>query len=422
MLKEFFANITNLFRSEEVRKKIFFSLVILIVFRVLASIPVVGIPADAIARLFAGSNFGDLLSTISGGVLETASIIAIGLNPYINASVTIQLLTPVIPKLKELKKDGSQGRRTISMYTRWLTIPLAIMQSFVIYSTLRGFGLVTELNDLTLAAMIATLTAGSIIMMWMGELISESGVGSGSSYLIFLGILSSIPGNVINNFRVMDPTQQVSFVLLNIALVASVVLISEAERRIKVSYSRRVREGGAMDSHIPLKLTQSGVMPVIFAISLLSFPQLLAQFMLSRNISESINWWSNWTISTLANPYVQNIGTFVLVIAFSLFYVTVVFDTDEIAQDLQKQGAFIPGIRPGKSTSAYLRSTSLKLTAIGAVILAFLSVLPTILLEVGFLQSIMITGTGFLILVGTALDIRRQLKSLAVVRDYKRYL
>jgi preprotein translocase subunit SecY len=422
MLKEFFANITNLFRSEEVRKKIFFSLVILIVFRVLASIPVVGIPADAIARLFAGSNFGDLLSTISGGVLETASIIAIGLNPYINASVTIQLLTPVIPKLKELKKDGSQGRRTISMYTRWLTIPLAIMQSFVIYSTLRGFGLVTELNDLTLAAMIATLTAGSIIMMWMGELISESGVGSGSSYLIFLGILSSIPGNVINNFRVMDPTQQVSFVLLNIALVASVVLISEAERRIKVSYSRRVREGGAMDSHIPLKLTQSGVMPVIFAISLLSFPQLLAQFMLSRNISESVNWWSNWTISTLANPYVQNIGTFVLVIAFSLFYVTVVFDTDEIAQDLQKQGAFIPGIRPGKSTSGYLRSTSLKLTAIGAVILAFLSVLPTILLEVGFLQSIMITGTGFLILVGTALDIRRQLKSLAVVRDYKRYL
>lgn len=422
MFKNLFSNISNLFRSEEVRRKLFFSLVILVMFRILASVPVVGIPADAISKLFAGSNFGELLSTISGGVLETASIIAIGLNPYINASVTMQLLTPVIPKLQELKKEGSQGRRTISMYTRWLTIPLAIMQSFVIYSTLRGFGLVTELNSLTLAAMIAALTAGSLLMMWMGELISEDGVGSGSSYLIFLGILASIPGNIVNNFRVMDPTQKISFILLNVALITAVVLISEAERRIKVSYSRRVREGGALDSHIPLKLTQSGVMPVIFAISLLSFPQLIAQFLLSRNINESVNWWSNRIIELLANPYLQNIGTFVLVIAFSLFYVTVVFDTDEIAQDLQKQGAFIPGIRPGKNTSTYLRATSLKLTAVGALILATLSILPNILLEIGFITSVMITGTGFLILVGTILDIRRQLQSLAVVRDYKRYL
>lgn len=422
MFKNLQTQIINLFRSEEVRKKVFFSLVILIVFRVLAAIPVVGIPADAISRLFAGSNFGELLSTISGGVLETASIIAIGLNPYINASVTIQLLTPVIPKLKELKKDGSQGRRTISMYTRWLTVPLAIMQSFVIYSTLRGFGLVTQLGNLELAAMIATLTAGSIIMMWMGELISEDGIGSGSSYLIFLGILSSIPGNIVNNFRVMDPSQKFSFIILNILLVTAVVLITEAERRIKVQYSRRVREGGALDSHIPLKLTQSGVMPVIFAISLLSFPQLIAQFFLSRNMNDSVNWWSNRIIEVLANPYVQNIGTFVLVLAFSLFYITVVFDTDEIAEDLQKQGAFIQGIRPGKNTSQFLRATSFKLTAVGAIVLAFLSILPNILLEIGFIQSVMITGTGFLILVGTVLDIRRQLMSLAVVRDYKRYL
>lgn len=422
MLKETLANITNLFRSQEVKKKVFFSLVILVVFRILASIPVVGIPADAISKLFAGSNFGELLSTISGGVLETASIIAIGLNPYINASVTIQLLTPVIPKLKELKKEGSQGRRIISMYTRWLTVPLAVMQSFVIYSTLRGFGLVTQLGNLELTAMIATLTAGALIMMWMGELVSEDGIGSGSSYLIFLGILSSVPGNVINNFRVMDPTQKALFILLNILLIALVVLITEAERRITVQYSRRVREGGALDSHIPLKLTQSGVMPVIFALSLLSFPQLIAQFLLSRNMNESVNWWSTKVIEYLANGYVQNIGTFVLVIVFSLFYITVVFDTDEIAEDLQKQGAFIQGIRPGKSTSKYLRSTSFKLTAVGAVILALLSILPNILLSVGFLQSIMISGTGYLILVGTVLDIRRQVKSLSVVRDYKKYL
>lgn len=422
MFKNLQTQLTNLFRSEEVRKKVFFSLVILVVFRILAAIPVVGIPGDALARLFEGSSFGELLSTISGGVLETASIIAIGLNPYINASVTMQLLTPVIPKLKELKKEGSQGRRQISMYTRWLTVPLAIMQSFVIYSTLRGFGLVSQIGNLELAAMIATLTAGALLMMWMGELISEGGIGNGSSYLIFLGILSSIPGNVINNFRVMDLTQQVTFIIMNVLLITAVVLISEAERRIKVQYSRRVRATGSLDSHIPLKLTQSGVMPVIFAISLLSFPQLIAQFLLSRNINESVTWWANKTIEVLANPYLQNIGTFILVILFSLFYVTVVFDTDEIAEDLQKQGAFIQGIRPGKNTSKFLRNTSLKLTAVGAVVLALLSILPNILLEIGFLQSIMITGTGLLILVGVVLDVRRQLSSLAVVRDYKRYL
>lgn len=422
MFKKLIDNIKILLLTEEVRKKIFFSILILVAFRILASIPVVGIPADAIKTLFAGSTFGDLLSTISGGVLETASLVAIGLNPYINASVTLQLLTPVIPKLKELRKEGSQGRRTISMYTRWLTIPLAILQSFVIFSTLRGFGLVNQLGTLELVTMISALTGGAILMMWMGELISEDGIGSGSSYLIFLGILANIPGGLISNFKTMDVTQKITFILLNLLIIAAVVFISEAERRVKVQYSRRVRAGGALESFIPLKLTQSGVMPVIFAISLLSFPQLLGQFVLSRNISENVNLWAGRILELLANPYVQNIGTFVLVIAFSLFYITIVFDTDEISEDLQKQGAFIAGIRPGKSTSKYLKAISFRLTAVGALILAILSILPNILLQIGFIQSAIITGTGFLILVGVVLDVRRQLRSMAVVRDYNKYL
>lgn len=422
MIKKFLENIKTLFKAEEVRKKIFFSIVILVVFRILASIPVVGIPGDALAKLFEGSSFGELLSTISGGVLETASIVAIGLNPYINASVTLQLLTPVIPKLQELRKEGSQGRRLISMYTRWLTIPLAIMQSFVIYSTLRGFGLVPTLGTLELIAMVATLTGGAMIMMWMGELISEDGIGSGSSYLIFLGILSSIPGNLTTNFRVMDPTQKIIFILMNVIIIGIVIYISEAERRVKVQYSRRVRVGGAFESHIPLKLTQSGVMPVIFAISLLSFPQLIGQFILSRNISDVVNNYATKLIEILSNPYVQNIGTFVFVIAFSLFYITIVFDSDEIAENLQKQGAFIAGIRPGKATSKYLRHIAFRLTAVGSLILAILAVLPSLLLQIGFIQAAIISGTGFLILVGVVLDIRRQLQSMAVVRDYNKYL
>ncbi len=409
-------------RTEEIRKKIFFSILVLVVFRVLASIPVVGIPADAISELFAGSNFGDLLSTISGGVLETASIAAIGLTPYINASITMQLLTPVIPKLEELKKEGTNGRRTISMYTRLLTIPLAILQSFIIYSTLRGFNLMPILEPLELIAMSATLTAGSIVIMWLGELVSESGVGGGSSYIIFLGILSGIPGALSSNLQTMDPTQKTVFILLNVILIAVVVLITEAERRVKVQYSRRVRTGGAMDSYIPLKLTQSGVMPVIFAISLMSFPELIARFLLSRNYSDAMNLYATNTINFLSDPYAQNIGIFVFIILFSFFYVTVVFNTDEISENLQKNGGFIQGIRPGKSTSKYLRAISFRLTAVGAGILAILSILPNVLLATGIISQALITGTGLLIVVNVALDVRRKIKSMAVVKDYGRYI
>lgn len=422
MLGNILNRISSYLKTEEIRKKIFFSLIILAVFRLFAAIPVVGIPADALSQLFAGSNFGDLLSTLSGGVLETASIVAIGLSPYINASITLQLLTPVIPKLDQLKKEGSQGRRVISMYTRLLTVPLAILQSFVIYSTLRGFGLMPTLEPLQLVAMSATLTAGAILTMWLGELISEDGLGNGSSYIIFLGILAGIPGGFSSNLQLMDPLQKTVFVLMNILMITVVVLITDAERRVKVQYSRRVRSGGAMESFIPLKLTQSGVMPVIFAISLLSFPQLIGNFLISRNINGTVTTYAQNIVNALSNQYVQNIGTFLLIIAFSFFYVTVVFNTTEIAENLQKNGGFIPGIRPGKTTAKYLRAISFRLTAVGASILAILSIAPNVLQASGFLQSTLISGTGLLIVVGVALDIKRQVESMVVVRDYDRYI
>ncbi len=422
MLQNIIKKVRLYLATPEIRQKIFFSLMILVVFRILASIPVVGIPADALSKLFAGSNFGDLLSTISGGVLESASVVAIGLSPFINASVTLQLLTPVIPKLEQLRKEGTQGRRTISMYTRILSVPLAILQSFVIYSTLRGFGLMGTLTPLELTAMSATLTAGAVIAMWLGELISESGIGGGTSFIIFIGVLSGLPGSFSNNMQFMDTYQKAIFILINIIFITAVVLISEAERRVKVQYSRRVRSGGSLESFIPLKLTQSGVMPVIFAISLLSFPQLIGQFLISRNLNDQVTTLATNLVTALANPYVQNIGTFVLIILFSFFYVTVVFNTDEISENLQKQGGFIPGIRPGKSTSKYLRAASFRLTAVGATVLAVLSVVPGVLQSTGFLQNSIVTGTGLLIAVGVVLDIRRQLQSMVVVREYDRYI
>ena len=421
-MNKYFETLKRIFATKEIRKKIIFSFFILVSYRFLSATPVTGITAQAITKLFEGSNFGSLLSTVSGGVLETASIAAIGLSPYINASIILQLLGTVIPKLEELRKEGEEGRKKISMYTRLLTVPLAIMQSFVIYSTLRGFGLIDQLDTLHLITMIASLTAGSIIVMWFAELVSENGIGGGSSFLIFLGIISGIPGTLSNNFRLMDPFQKGVLILITVGLIMSVIYVTEAERRVKVQYSRRVRMGGAMDSFIPIKLTQFGVMPVIFAVSLLSFPQLIGKFILSRDVGDKVVDITTKVMTFLDNPLYSNLLSFVLIIAFALFYLTVVFKTDELAENLQKQGGFIPGIRPGKNTSAYLKGIAFKLAIIGALFLAFISILPDILIQLDLMTATIVTGTGLLITVSVVLDIKREVSSMIVVRDYTKYL
>ena len=417
-MKKFWDTIITIFKLEDVRKKIIFSIFIMIFFRLLASIPVVGIPVDAIVQLFSGNEFGDLLSTVSGGVLETASLVAIGLGPYINASIILQLLTSVIPQLEELKQQGTEGRRRISMYTRLLAVPLAILQSFVIFSTLRGFGLIGELTTLQIVVMSSSLTAGSMIMMWFGELVSESGVGGGSSLLIALGIIAGISGTITTNFRLMDNLQKGVFGVMTFSLVVATVLITQAERKIKIQHSRRVRAGGSSQNYVPIKLTQSGVMPVIFATTVLSFPQLIAQFLISKDYSENITSISKKIMEILSNNYVSNIGLFVLIVLISFLYLSVVFNTEELAENLQKQGAFISGIRPGKMTDEYLRKTALRLTAVGSIFLALISILPKVLITLGFMSTTVISGTGMLIVIGVIVDIKREVESMMVVRSY----
>ena len=414
--------IISILKTKEIRKKILFSLIILFVFRLLAAIPVVGIPSDALVQLFSGTGFGEILSTVSGGVLETASVVAIGLTPYINASIIFQLLGSVIPALEELKKQGPEGRRKISMYTRFATVPLAILQSFVIYSTLKGFGLIGDLSTVELITMSATLTGGSMIMMWLSELVSEQGLGGGSSYLIFLGIVAGIPGSIRTNIAIMDDFQKIVFFGIALILIVAVVFVTQAERRVTIQYSRRVRAGGSLDNYIPLKLTQSGVMPVIFAMSLLSFPQLVAKFLVSKKYSDSVTYWSEKVLEWLDNPYISNGVTFIFIIAFSFFYLTVVFNTQELAENLQKQGAFIQGIRLGKTTASYLQNVAFRLTAVGALFLALISILPNIFIATGLMTSSVISGTGLLIMVGVLLDIKRQVESMMVSRSYDKYL
>lgn len=423
MRLQFFQTLKQIWKSKDVRDKIFFTLCILVIFRLLAAIPVVGVTADAIKQFFTNNNLQEILAA-SGGVLETASVVAIGLNPYINASVILQLLGSVIPKLAELRKEGTAGRRKISMITRYLTVPLAFLQTFVIYSTLKGFGLVGDLTTIQFVTMAFTFTAGSLLMMWFGELISESGVGGGSSVIIFLGIISSVPSLITQNITYMDTLEKVILAVSYILIIVAVIFITESERQIGVQYSRRVRTGATYESFIPLKLTQFGVMPVIFAQALFTFPQLISQFIISKasSVSEQVLSIATSIDTFMNNTLYKELGLFLLIVAFSFFYVTIVFNTDELAENLQKQGAFIPGIRPGKPTSRYLRIASFKLTAIGAVFLALLSVLPTLMQAAGIISTPVISGTGFLITVGAVLEIKRQVESMIIVRSYDKYL
>lgn len=422
-MEKILEKLRSIWKTEEIRKKIIFSFIIMIVYRVLSAIPVSGIPANAIKKLFEGTGVGDILSTVSGGVLETASIVAIGLTPYINASIIFQLLGTVIPKLEELQNEGPDGRRRISMYTRLLTVPLAILQSFVIYSSLLAMGLIPKLGTLELVAMSGTLTAGSVVMMWFGELMSESGLGGGSSALIMLGILSGIPGTVRSNFLDLDALEKSLFVLFSIILLFSVIYITQGERRVKIQYSRRVRTGGAMESYIPIKATQSGVMPVIFAMSFISFPQLIGKFLVEKNFNEGLTKFIQQILDWLSNPYIYNSVVFVLVVAFSFFYLSVVFKTDELAENLQKQGAFIQGIRPGENTAEYLRKVSLRLTVLGALFLGVLSILPDIVTKfIDPSSRPVFSGTGLLIVIGVVLEIKRQVGSMMTVRSYNKYL
>ena len=421
-MNKFIDKLRIIFKNKDIRNKVIFTFVILLVYRFMAGIPVVGIPKDALEKLFSGIGLGDVISTVSGGVLQQASIIAIGLGPYINSSVIFQLLGTVIPKLEELRQQGTEGRRIISMYTRWLTLPMAVFQSFVIYVTLRGFGLVGDLRTLELAAMIASLTAGALFMMWLGELISESGLGGGSSTIIFFGILSALPGRVISNYRFMDWVELSIMIGFTIFILGLTLYIDNAERRIKIIHSRRVKEGLVANNYIPLKLTQFGVMPVIFAISLLSFPEFIAKFIQSRQLGGRWDAIAVGINNFMQNALYQNMLIFFLVVGFALFYLTVVFNTDEFAENLQKQGAFIPRVRPGKSTSLYIRSISTKLSIVGAIFLGVLAILPNVLVSIGLWQQVLFSGTGLLILVSVVTTFKREIDSLVVLRSYDKYL
>lgn len=414
--------------SAEVRKKLIFTACIFVVFRLFAFIPVSGVDIVSLKRLFAENQLLSLLNIFSGGTLANFSVMALGLNPYINASIILQLLTMVFPKLEELSKEGEQGREKINQYTRYLTVPLACIQGMGMYALLRNQNIIGNLSPINLIAFILTMAAGTMFLVWLGELITKHGVGNGISLIIFAGIVGQIPisfGQTFSTLSDQDLFHIGVFLIMGIGVISSIVFITEATRKITIYYARRVRGNktyGGQATHLPLRLNQAGVIPIIFAVSLVLTPSLIANFFLGSqnqnlaNLALDINAWFNPD-----GPF-YNVLYFLLVVGFTYFYTAVVFNPKKISEEIQKQGGFIPGIRPGAQTASYLAYVLNRTTLVGGIFLATVAIFPSIARMLTGVQTLLLGGTGILIVVSVVLETIKSIEAQLVTRNYDRFI
>jgi preprotein translocase subunit SecY len=426
MLKSILSFFVKCAKSDVIRRKIFITALLLIIFRFIAHIPVAGIDRKSLAALFSGSPLLSLLDVFSGGTLANFSIMALGLNPYINASIILQLLGYVIPSLEELQEQGELGQEKINQYTRFLTVPLAAMQGMGAYLLLRGQGIIHNFNSLQLTAFVLTMIAGTMFAVWLGELITEYGVTNGVSFLIFAGIISRLPVSLGKSFGTgasIDLGKVGIFIVVAVVIITLVVFVSEAVRRIPIKYARRGSSViGGVPTYLPLQLNQAGVIPIIFAIALVSAPSLIAQF--AGSIANGA--FSKIAVQILKyfNPatIIYNIFYFSLVVGFTYFYTaTVVFNPEKISDRLQKNGAFIPGQRPGRQTKEYLGYVVNRVTLAGAVFLGFIAILPSILQSTLQISNLVIGGTGVLIVVSVILEMVRDIQAQLSMKKYERF-
>ena len=427
-MNTFLTALSNSWKTPELRRKIVITLVLFVVFRLFAHIPIPGIDRVKLASLFSQNQFLGLLDIFSGGTLVNFSVLALGLNPYINASIILQLLTIVFPKLEELSKEGDFGREKINQYTRFITVPLAIVQSIGMYLLLRNQGIVQTLNPLTLISIVLTMTAGTIFVMWIGELITEYGVGNGISLLIFAGIVGRLPVIVGQTASVLTPEAMTSVILFGaiaLIVIAGTVFMNEAVRRIPVHYARRIRGNkiyGGNVSYLPLRVNQAGVIPIIFAVSLVLLPSLLGGFLQQLNNPILANIGRLFTSLFNPNSVSYNIIYFLLVIGFTYFYTAITFNPGKIATEIQKYGGFIPGIRPGTPTANYLNYILTRITLAGAMFLGILAVFPSLARGVSGVSTLLVGGTGVLIVVSVVLETVKSLEAQLVMRNYDGFL
>lgn len=425
-----FEKVTKFFQkaieSPTIRKKILITAVILVVFRLAAHIPASGIDHSTLTALFNGSPLLSLLDVFSGGTLANFSILALGLNPYINASIIFQLLGYVIPSLEELQKEGEYGQEKINQYTRLLTVPLAAAQAFGMYALLRGQHVIGNLSPISLLSLVVTMSAGTVFAVWLGELISEYGFRDGISLLIFTGIVARLPvvfGQTSTILQSQDILKIIIFLAVSVLIVALIVFFSDAARQIPIHYAKR-RTGStlAQSSYLPLMLNQAGVIPIIFAVSLVLLPSMLGQFLANVPNAAIANFAR--TLSAAMNPQgdLYNIVYFFLVFGFTYFYTAVVFNPEKISEDLQKGGGFIPGIRPGKETEKYLSYVLTRLTMVGGVFLGLVAILPSFFRGLVGTTALAIGGTSILIVVQVAMQLIREIEGELVMGQYERFL
>ncbi len=431
-----FSYLKRIFQAPDLRRKILFTVFALAFFRVLAHITVPGVDRAALTSLFADNELLGVFSILTGGSMENFSIILMGLTPYINASIIMQLMTVVIPKLEELKKEGEEGQKTINKWTRWLTLPLAALQSYgmiILLNRSAGGALIPNVSDLSvMLPIMLTITAGTVFLMWLGEVMTERGIGNGVSLLIFGSIIAGIPpvlGQTLGLAQ-FDPSKLVPFAILlaiTVALTIFVVLITEGQRQIPITYARSAGAPGEQ-STLPLRVNQAGMIPIIFAVSLVTFPTIIAQFM-QGSANEFVRSIATWVTNNFngANPgflYVALYFTFVM--AFTYFYVSITFDPEKVAENIQKRGGFVPGIRPGRETAEYIGGISSRLNLWGGSFLGFVAIMP-ILIQVFFAgQSfgsvpLLISGAGLIIIVGVVLELIRQINAQMIMHDYDKF-
>ncbi|MEX0932377.1 MAG: preprotein translocase subunit SecY [Parcubacteria group bacterium] len=423
-MSNFFAKWKLVFGDTILRRRITVTLGLLVVSRLLATIPVPGVDAFRLQSLFSGSQFLSLLNIFSGGGLANLSIVMLGVGPYITASIVMQLLTIMSPKLKALyQEEGEAGKRQFAQYSRILTVPLAVVQGYAFIRLLQGQGVLPPMSIGAISIDVLVIVAGSMLLMWVGELISEFGVGNGVSLIIFAGIVSTLPTAVSQLTFTFTPALLPVYVVGLVAALLvtfAVVVVNEAERPIPITYAKQVRGGrtyGGLQTYLPIRVNQAGVIPIIFALSILLFPQMILEFLSSSSIA-SVQSVSNAVLTFLGNQWIYAVLYFVLVFLFTYFYTAVTFDPDAMSSNLQKSGAFIPGVRPGQSTADYVSKIVTRLTLFGASFLGFVAVLPLILQSLTGIQALAIGGTALLIVVSVVIDLVKKIEAQVSVREY----
>ncbi len=423
-----FSNIIQIFRIAELRGKILFVLGMLLVFRLMANIPIPAIDAQKLAQFFEGNQLFGLLNVFTGGALDNLSIVMLGVGPYITATIVLQLCTMIFPPLERLyKEEGEQGKQRFNQYGRILTVPFAFLQAYGFLTLLSRQGVVANVDSLALLSTLFTVASATVFLMWLGELMSEKGIGNGVSLIIFAGIVSSLPTSIRQMALTWDPTKlfaYVGFFLMASAIIAGVVFITDARRNIPVSYAKRVRGNklyGGSSTYLPLNVNPAGVIPIIFALSLLLFPTMIASFFqgssgVAGNIASSVQ-------SFFQNQWAYGILYFLLVGVFTYFYTAVTFDPKAISTNLQKMGGFVPGVRPGSSTANFLYYILNRLLLVGALFLGVIAVLPSVIQGITGVQTLgfLVGGTSLLILVSVVLETVRQLRSQLQMREYESF-